>query len=105
MYCRNCGKEVAEIAYVCVHCGVLTHAEKPKRKFYKAGFVLGVLSLCIPFHGLILGIIGLPMAAISKRRSSIIMNIIGIVVWLAYFIVMGSFLNSNVAQPTIFYYQ
>lgn len=25
MYCRNCGKEIDDKAYVCVHCGVLTN--------------------------------------------------------------------------------
>jgi len=90
MYCKNCGKEIDNNAYVCIHCGVLI--DEPKPRFYKAGFVLGILSLSIPFHGLILGIIGLPMAIISKRKSSIIMNIIGIVAWISALILMFSFL-------------
>ena len=79
MYCRNCGNIIDENASGCENCGVLT--AEPKRKFYKAGFVLGILSLCLPMWGLILGIIGLPMAIISKRKSAIIMNSIGIVAW------------------------
>ena len=79
MYCGNCGNEIDGNANICVNCGVLTNEDKPKRKFYKAGFVLGILSLCIPICGLILGVIGLPMAIISKRKSSIITNSIGIV--------------------------
>ena len=86
MYCRNCGKEIDENAHVCMFCDVLTNGEPPRRKFYKAGFVLGILSLCIPMQGLILGIIGLPMAIVSKRKSSIIMNSIGIVAWLTIII-------------------
>ncbi|MCL2838452.1 MAG: hypothetical protein FWE04_05220 [Oscillospiraceae bacterium] len=94
MFCPNCGVKVAhENAHVCISCGVLLNQEPPQivyvqapappelPMFYKAGFTLGVLSLCIPMHGLFLGAIGLPFACISKRKSSIIMNSIGIVVW------------------------
>lgn len=28
MYCRNCGKEIDDKAFVCVHCGVLPKVEK-----------------------------------------------------------------------------
>jgi len=49
-----------------------------KSKFYSVGFVLGILSLCIPMYGLLLGIIGLPLAFISKRKSSVILNSVGI---------------------------
>jgi hypothetical protein len=86
MYCRYCGKEIDEKAPICIYCGMLVGEEKPNRKFYTAGFVLGILSLCIPVYGTILGIIGLPMACISKRTSSIIMNCIGIVVQAAFII-------------------
>lgn len=83
MFCKNCGKEICENAHFCVNCGALVNEMKIQPKFYKAGFVLGILSLCIPYYGVILGIIGLIFGIISKRRSSIIMSIIGIVFWLA----------------------
>ena len=56
-----------------------------KRPYHKAGHVLGILSLCIPPAGTILGLIGLPMAIISKRKSSIIMCSIGIILWVAVY--------------------
>ena len=81
-FCPNCGMKIAnENAQVCLSCGVLLYNMPIRPKFYSSGFVLGILSLCIPMHGLFLGVIGLPMACISKRKSSIIMNSVGIVVW------------------------
>jgi len=90
MYCKHCGTQVAnENAHVCLSCGGLLNESQPqivyvpqppqKPKYYSAGFVLGILSLCIPMHGLILGIIGLPLAAIAKRKSAIILNCIGLI--------------------------
>ena len=95
LYCGYCGKEINENAYFCVNCGALVNEVKPKPKFYKAGFVLGILSLSIPYYGLILGIIGLPMAISSKRKSSIIMNILGIILWLAIIIILIIVATSN----------
>ena len=95
MYCKHCGGQIAhENAHVCLACGGLISESQPqfiyvqppqKPKFYTASFVLGILSLCLGPWGPILGIIGLPLACISKRKSAIIMNIIGIVVWIAIY--------------------
>lgn len=60
MYCRNCGKEIADNAYVCPNCGVLTQAGQEDQKAAspsedsgsKAGW--GILSFFIPIVGLIL---------------------------------------------------
>jgi hypothetical protein len=89
MYCRNCGGEINNVnADVCLHCGTFVCGQKTQHSnFYSAGFVLGILSLCIPGWGIILGIIGLPLACISKRKSAIIMNCIGIVLWLSLTII------------------
>nr|WP_122013435.1 hypothetical protein [Maliibacterium massiliense] len=83
MRCRNCGAQIDAQAFVCVHCGVLVH--EPPPKYYKASFVLGILSVCIPLHGFILGLIGLPLACISRRRSAIVLNIVGITLWMLVF--------------------
>jgi len=82
MFCRFCGHPIDPRAPQCMYCGMLAFIPL-HRKFYRAGFVLGILSLCIPMYGIILGIIGLPLACISKRVSSIIMNSIGIFIWVA----------------------
>ena len=94
MYCKHCAVEVAnDNAYVCLKCGgLLQDVPQAKPKFYTAGFVLGILSLCLGPWGPILGLIGLPMACISKRKSAIIMNIIGIVAWVAIY---GSLIISS----------
>jgi len=79
MYCWSCGKEVSDQAYVCVNCGVRVDPKALLPKYHKSSFVLGILSICIPGYGFILGIIGLCLACVAKRKSAIIMNIIGIV--------------------------
>ena len=92
MYCRHCGKRLAEHADFCLQCGAIASMEKivlvqpVKPPYYTAGFVLGILSICLFGWGTILGLIGLPLACISKRRSAIVLNIIGLtlqlLIWL-----------------------
>jgi len=93
MYCRNCGNQVGANAAFCSHCGAVQNTEhvvfvqRTKPLFYNAGFVLGILSICLFFGwGFILGLIGLPLACISKRKSAIILNIIGLVLGLALWV-------------------
>ena len=102
MYCYNCGQLIDNRAVICVHCGVPMTATAFKPKYYKSSFVLGVLSLCIPMYGTILGIIGLPLACICKRKSAIIMNIIGIVLWIFYFVIL-IYNFSGVRSPYYYY--
>jgi len=95
MYCKYCGVEAAnDNAHVCLSCGgflndeipQVVYMQQPKLPlFYKASFVLGILSICLGPWGPIIGLVGLPMAFISKRKSSIIMCIIGIVMWVAIY--------------------
>ena len=97
MFCRNCGVQVQnQDAHVCLNCGgLLNGTQQPK--FYTAGFVLGILALCIPFYGFILGIIGLVFGCLSKRKSAIIMNSIAIgltvLFWIGFvaLVIWGSF--------------
>ena len=78
------------MAETCAFCGV-SAAVPQKPKYYTASFVLGILSICIPMHsiifGLILGVIGLSMAHICKRKSAIILNIIGII-WAIFIFIL-----------------
>lgn len=72
MFCANCGKELPDNAYVCMHCGCLVggrrevstqyHAEK--NGMAVAGFVC---SFFIPILGWVFGGIGLSRAA--KRNG------------------------------------
>ena len=95
MYCRNCGSQVAGSAMFCAHCSAVQHTEQAffvspaKPKFYTAGFVLGILSVClIAGWGVILALIGLPLACISKRKSAIILNTIGLAVGIAVWVLL-----------------
>ena len=58
MYCKNCGKEIDEKAYVCVHCGVRTENKAVQTATdgeSKTG--LGVLmALFLGLIGLIIGL-------------------------------------------------
>ncbi|MBQ7923946.1 MAG: hypothetical protein IJ329_01415 [Clostridia bacterium] len=66
MYCKYCGKEVAENAVVCLNCGGWIQAEvKPrKQKEYVNGMAIAgfVCSFFIPLLGWIFGGIGLNKA-------------------------------------------
>ena len=53
MYCKNCGKEIDEKAFVCPHCGVKQQGNSPDEPI--GG--LGVVCFLIPLVGLILYII------------------------------------------------
>jgi len=96
LYCKKCGKEIEDEAFVCVYCGVLVNEQIKKTKFYTAGFVLGILSVCLPGNGFVLGVIGLCLSCISKRKSAIILNIIGIIisVGIIILVIIGSLNNS-----------
>lgn len=50
MYCKNCGKEIADDAIMCIHCGVAT--ENNAKDDGNIGWSL--LGCCIPVVGLIL---------------------------------------------------
>ena len=56
MFCKNCGKEIDDQAYVCPHCGVKTGKNDTSvadaAGGSKAGW--GILSFLIPLVGLIL---------------------------------------------------
>ena len=60
MFCRNCGKEIDDKAYVCPNCGVRTGVNEQPPNYAadggsKAGW--GVLSFFFPIVGLILFLI------------------------------------------------
>ncbi len=69
MFCKNCGKEIDDNAYVCLHCGAKI---KEENSFFEpntngiaiAGFIC---SFFIPLLGWIFGGIGLSRA--NKRNG------------------------------------
>lgn len=86
--CGRCGAEILENFQFCAGCGTPVNREKPKGKFYTAGFVLGILSF-LPMCGIGIGLIGFPLACISKRKSSIILNGLGIITTIVMTFIIG----------------
>lgn len=60
MYCKNCGKEIDDHAYVCLNCGALVNEEQRKVKTKSNGMAIAgfVCSFFLPILGLIFGGIG-----------------------------------------------
>ena len=75
-YCRKCGKEIDDEAIMCVHCGVPTNraAGAPADPNDTVNPGLIVLSVLVPFVGIILGIVNLSG---GKKRSGSIYLYIG----------------------------
>lgn len=59
MFCRNCGKEISDNAYVCPYCGVKVAEERENATNNTMAVVGFVLSFLIPIAGLIVSIIAL----------------------------------------------
>lgn len=58
MYCKNCGKEISDDAYVCPNCGVkVSGATTGERKMNVLAIVGFVLAFLVPIAGLICSII------------------------------------------------
>ncbi len=86
-FCTNCGNELREGADICLHCGKFIVRTTPRKVESKnTGRTLGILALClwiIPVAGLSLGAVGLSK---SKTKGSKAMNIIGIILATAMFV-------------------
>lgn len=103
MFCKNCGKEIDERAYVCPHCGVKVKDEESERRAAnaaadngsKTGW--GILSFFIPLVGLILYCMWKderPQTARVCGKCALISFIIGIVFSILYVIVGAIFVRS-----------
>ena len=60
MYCKNCGKEIDERAFVCPYCGVQTgnNASAANNQTNVLAIVGFVLAFLVPIAGLICSVIG-----------------------------------------------
>ena len=49
MFCQKCGKEISDDAYMCVHCGVLTHKKEDEKN--AKGWVLAIVCFFLGWLG------------------------------------------------------
>ena len=91
MFCRNCGKEIDEKAYVCPHCGVLTsNAEAQKKTVNDSGSAgWGVLGFFFPIVGLILFLIWRDERPKSAKAAGI-GALIFVIVYVIIFVIIIS---------------
>ena len=95
MFCKNCGKEIDDQAYVCPHCGVKTGkndvSPADADSGSKAGW--GILSFLIPLVGLILFLMWKqerPKTAKVCGICALVAVIVEVVVGIIYGVVIGS---------------
>ena len=80
MYCKNCGKEIDDKAYVCIHCGakqeedshqitIVPPPQKEKNGFAITGFVFSFFSWTVIFG--ILSFIFSLVGCIKSRKPNV----------------------------------
>jgi uncharacterized membrane protein YvbJ len=83
-YCRNCGHEVNENAFVCLNCGVLVDENEKKLKSQSNdGTSMGIIGLCfalfIPFVTWIVSGIGYSQSNQADNKNGKTMNLIALI--------------------------
>ena len=104
MFCKNCGNQIDDKAFVCPHCGIRTQSvsEKGNNNIAIVGFVL---SFFIAIAGLICSIIGYERARTDNLEhqglalAGIIISSISIVICVIYFIILISLISAVVNAP------
>ena len=100
MYCRNCGKEIDDNAYVCPHCGVKVERinDQPRADADSGSKVgWGILSFLIPIVGLILFLVWKderPQTAKICGICALVSFIISVVIGIIYGVLIGSIISS-----------
>jgi predicted RNA-binding Zn-ribbon protein involved in translation (DUF1610 family) len=95
LFCKNCGKEIDSMAFVCPSCGVKTGSEEVRTTSESDGTTLGIIAIAggwvIPLLGWICGGIGLSNAKKVDNSNGVALNIVGLVVSsIAFFVYLGS---------------
>ena len=76
MYCKNCGKEISDNAYVCPNCGVKVATETAPRQKNNKALIGFIFSFFIP-------LVGLAIAAIVISAVTLVINIIVGIVYIS----------------------
>lgn len=100
MYCRACGKEIADISQFCTSCGCRTALPQPlfpngqpenfqEKPVDKVSVWIVVLCIFLPIVGIILGVVNLKD---GKKKSGKVYLIVGIVSTVVYIILLVIYL-------------
>ena len=87
MYCKNCGKEIGDNAYICSGCGVKVYGHGPGDG--PIGCLLGGVCFLWPIVGLILYLSWKeekPYMANSAGKQALLGLIISVVIGLIYYV-------------------
>lgn len=90
MYCKNCGKEIDDLAVVCPNCGVATGNNQPASD--DTGSIgWGLLGCCIPIVGLILFLVWRDTKPKNSKAAEIgaLVSVCVSVLWYVLMIVVG----------------
>ena len=85
MFCKNCGKEIDNNAFVCPHCGVKVATAEPQKEETNVFAGLSYLGILIPLLGWIFGGIGLSKAKKTGKGTGL--SIGGLIVTTVCFII------------------
>lgn len=94
MFCKTCGASINDEAVVCPHCGCATGKAMNRVDAPSGGWAF--LGFLIPILGLILYLIWkpeYPLRAKSVGKGALIGVIISVVVYILYFIALGSMIG------------
>ena len=118
MFCKNCGKEIDNNAYVCPHCGVkvveneaaTSFIEKKANGFGIASFILGIASIYFAAYFCITAIVGLILGIIAIRKkkdctscnglgiAGVVLSSIFLFIWALVWIILGAALFSLIGM-------
>ena len=90
MYCKNCGKEIDDLAVVCPNCGVATGNNQPASD--DTGSIgWGLLGCCIPIVGLILFLVWRDTKPKNSKAAGIgaLVSVYVSVLWYIIMVVVG----------------
>ncbi len=112
MFCKNCGKEISDYAYVCPNCGVKTESaladnSSGTKKTNVLAIVGLILSFVIPIAGLICSIIARKQCAergeggAGLALAGLIISIVEMCIVLLYIIIVFAVAGSLVSSLSL----
>ena len=100
MFCPKCGKEIADDAVVCIHCGRAVEVNQSKKSEHnESKTALGVVfGMFLGLIGLIIGLCMFPEGTVARKtfiKAWLITFLVEVgVAVLFYFVVIGSFIGA-----------